>query len=188
MLQLSWVKYCRSAAAARLPWLSCRLNWLPSLWMDQPQLHLFGFFFPLFSLLLSLGCFLIGETSQISCLGVGGDLETNQEGTVLDPTERTEEAQGLVGIRAGELWSREGRGEGRAAFLPLKVNRGDAVAVGSRWFSLPTFVLPFIPYTCGPSMKAPVPVYKGSFHVTDPQDEAAEQIAFYSPAKPTGNS
>lgn len=152
--------------------------------MDQPQLHLFGgVFSPLFSLLLSLGCFLIGETSQISCLGVGGGLETNQEGTVLDPTERTEEGQGLVGIRAGELWSREGQGEGWAAFLPLKVNRGDAVAVGSRWFSLPTFVLPFIPYTWGPSMKTPVPVYKGSFHVTDPQDEAAEQIAFYSLCK-----
>lgn len=63
----------------------------------------------------------------------------------------TEEVQGLVGIRAGELWSREGRGEGWAAFLPLEVNEGDAVAVGSRRFSLLPFVLPFIPYTQGPS-------------------------------------
>ena len=96
---------------------------------------------------------MVGETSQISCLGVGGGLETNQEGTVLDPMERTEEVQGLIGIRAGELWSREGKREGWTAFLPLKVDKGGAVAVGRRQFSLLTFVLPFIPCTQGPSMK-----------------------------------
>lgn len=72
--------------------------------------------------------------SRISCLGVGGDLETKQERTVLDLTERTEEAQGLVGIRAGELRRREGQGEGWAAFLPLKVKEGDAEAVGAGGF------------------------------------------------------
>lgn len=75
-----------------------------------------------------------GKMRQISCLGVGGGLETNEEGRVLDLMERTEEAQGLVGIRAGELWSREGWGEGWAAFLPLKVKEGDAEAVGEGSF------------------------------------------------------
>ena len=71
----------------------------------------------------------------------------------MDLVERTEEAQGLSEIRAGEVWSRKGWGEGWAAFLPLRVNKGDAVAVGSWQFSFLTFVPPFIPYTWDPSVE-----------------------------------